>query len=186
MFPSNSGQTAIQSSCPYRELLRTIELSLGLPPMTHDDAALPMYNWFGTNPNLTAFQTVPPKIDVNEKNTQHASGRESCNRDEPGCGGQSADVRAQREWAFGGRTGNMYEAMKRTILKILPKTSQGLTVAETQERVIAHLPKELFPGGAKAGWWTKAVQARSGGARYCRTRENQATPLAQGMTRQLC
>jgi hypothetical protein len=23
---------------------------------------------------------------------------------------------------------------------------------------LKHLPEELFPGGAKAGWWTKAVQ----------------------------
>jgi len=53
---------------------------------------------------------------------------------------------------------NMYEAMKRAFLKILPKTSPGLTVAEIQERVIAHLPEELFPSGAKAGWWMKAVQ----------------------------
>jgi hypothetical protein len=53
---------------------------------------------------------------------------------------------------------NMYEGMKRAFLKILSKTSPGLTVAEIQERVIAHLPEELFPGGAKAGWWTKAVQ----------------------------
>jgi hypothetical protein len=53
---------------------------------------------------------------------------------------------------------NMYEAMKRAFLKILPKTSPGLTVAEIQERVIAHLPEELFPGGVRAGWWTKAVQ----------------------------
>jgi len=51
-----------------------------------------------------------------------------------------------------------YEAMKRAFLKILPKTSPGLTVAEIQERVIAHLPEELFPDGAKADWWTKAVQ----------------------------
>ena len=51
-----------------------------------------------------------------------------------------------------------YEAMKRAFLKVLPKTSPGLTVAEVQERVIAHLPQKLFPGGAKAGWWTKAVQ----------------------------
>ena len=53
---------------------------------------------------------------------------------------------------------NMYEAMKRAFLKILPKTSPGLTEAEIRERVLAHLPKELFPEGAKAGWWTKAVQ----------------------------
>jgi hypothetical protein len=52
----------------------------------------------------------------------------------------------------------MYEAMKRAFRKILPKTSPGLTVAEIQERVIAHLPEELFPKGAKAGWWAKTVQ----------------------------
>jgi hypothetical protein len=54
--------------------------------------------------------------------------------------------------------GEMYEAMKRAFLKILPETSPGLTVAEVQECVLAHLPEDLFPGGAKAGWWTKAVQ----------------------------
>jgi hypothetical protein len=53
---------------------------------------------------------------------------------------------------------HMYHAMKRAFLKILPKTSPGLTVAEIQERVIAQLPEELFPRGAKAGWWVKTVQ----------------------------
>jgi hypothetical protein len=52
----------------------------------------------------------------------------------------------------------MYEAMKRAFMRILPKTSPGLTVEEVQERVIAHLPEDLFPGGAKAGWWAKTVQ----------------------------
>jgi len=53
---------------------------------------------------------------------------------------------------------DMYEAMKRAFLKILPKTSPGMTLAETQERLVAHLPEELFPEGAKAGWWAKAIQ----------------------------
>lgn len=52
----------------------------------------------------------------------------------------------------------MYEAMKRALLTILPATSPGMTVAQIQERVLAHLPGELFLAGAKAGWWTKAVQ----------------------------
>ncbi len=52
----------------------------------------------------------------------------------------------------------MYEAMRRAYLKVLPKTSPGLTVAQIDERVIAHLPEELFPDGAKAGWWAKTVQ----------------------------
>ena len=52
----------------------------------------------------------------------------------------------------------MYEAMKQAVLAILPKASPGLTEAEIRERVVAHLPEELFPGGAKAGWWAKALQ----------------------------
>jgi hypothetical protein len=52
----------------------------------------------------------------------------------------------------------MYEAMKRAFLMTLPKTSPGLTVVEVQERVADHLPEDLFPGGAKAGWWAKTVQ----------------------------
>ena len=53
---------------------------------------------------------------------------------------------------------HMYEAMKRAVLKVLPRASPGLTVADMQERVLAHLPVQLFPNGAKAGWWAKAAQ----------------------------
>ena len=52
----------------------------------------------------------------------------------------------------------MYEAMRREFLGVLPKRSPGLTEAEIRERVVNRLPEKLFPGGAKAGWWTKAVQ----------------------------
>jgi len=52
----------------------------------------------------------------------------------------------------------MYHAMKQAILEVLPAKSPGLTVAEMQEGVRNHLPEQLYPGGAKAGWWTKAVQ----------------------------
>ena len=52
----------------------------------------------------------------------------------------------------------MYEAMKHAILQILPAGKPGMTVAEVQRGVLAHLPAALYPGGAKAGWWTKAVQ----------------------------
>lgn len=51
-----------------------------------------------------------------------------------------------------------YEAMKRAFLKILPAESPGLTAAEIGERVLPNLPDELFPQGAKAGWWKKGVQ----------------------------
>lgn len=52
----------------------------------------------------------------------------------------------------------MYHAMKQAILKVLPAKSPGLTVAQMQDGVREHLPEDLYPGGAKAGWWAKAVQ----------------------------
>ena len=51
-----------------------------------------------------------------------------------------------------------YEAMKAALLAAVPKASPGLTVAEIKERVLPLLPEDLFPGGAKAGWWLKGVQ----------------------------
>ena len=52
----------------------------------------------------------------------------------------------------------MYGAMRRALLKILPKTSPGLTVEEMYAKVASQVPQDLFPGGAKAGWWAKTVQ----------------------------
>ena len=52
----------------------------------------------------------------------------------------------------------MYEATKRAFLKLLPKASPGLTEREIREAIIPLLPQDLFPGGAKSGWWSKAVQ----------------------------
>jgi hypothetical protein len=48
--------------------------------------------------------------------------------------------------------------MRRAFLKVLPKTSPGLTADEVRKVVIGHLPQDLFPGGSKVGWWTKAVE----------------------------
>jgi hypothetical protein len=52
----------------------------------------------------------------------------------------------------------LYGAMKDALLEILPASSPGLTLDEVRERVSPHLPEALFPGGARAGWWTKTVQ----------------------------
>jgi hypothetical protein len=52
----------------------------------------------------------------------------------------------------------MYNAMRKAMLKVLPRKAPGLTEVEMREAVLRHLPDDLFPGGAKAGWWTKAVQ----------------------------
>ncbi|HEV7317350.1 MAG TPA: hypothetical protein VGO04_01900 [Ensifer sp.] len=51
-----------------------------------------------------------------------------------------------------------YEAMREALLAVLPPAAPGLTVAEAKERLLPILSQELFPGGAKAGWWLKAVQ----------------------------
>ena len=51
-----------------------------------------------------------------------------------------------------------YAAMKTAFLKVLPKAAPGLTQKEAMSAVKAHLPDDLFPGGATAGWWVKCVQ----------------------------
>ena len=51
-----------------------------------------------------------------------------------------------------------YEAMKDALLIAVPAAEPGLTVAEIKARVLPLLPEDLFPGGAKAGWWLKGVQ----------------------------
>jgi len=51
-----------------------------------------------------------------------------------------------------------YDAMKDALLRAVPKGKPGLTVAEVKEGVLPLLPDDLFPGGAKAGWWLKGVQ----------------------------
>lgn len=54
--------------------------------------------------------------------------------------------------------GGMYEAMRRALLKVLPRNAPGLTQAAMMTAVLPHLPEDLYPGGAKAGWWVKCVQ----------------------------
>lgn len=50
-------------------MLRTIELILGLAPMSqYDAAATPMWRCFTSTPDLTPFQSVLPRTDINEKN----------------------------------------------------------------------------------------------------------------------
>lgn len=50
-------------------MLRTIELILGLPPMSqYDAAATPMWRCFTSEPDLTPFSSIAPKVDLNAKN----------------------------------------------------------------------------------------------------------------------
>jgi YVTN family beta-propeller protein len=50
-------------------MLRTIELILGLPPMSqYDAAATPMWRCFSSTPNLTPFVSVPANVNLNDVN----------------------------------------------------------------------------------------------------------------------
>ncbi|MFZ4771806.1 MAG: beta-propeller fold lactonase family protein, partial [Ferruginibacter sp.] len=50
-------------------MLRTMELILGLPPMSqYDAAATPMWNSFMPIANTTAFVALPANVDLNDKN----------------------------------------------------------------------------------------------------------------------
>ena len=51
-----------------------------------------------------------------------------------------------------------YNAMKSTLLGVLPRKVPGLTGVKMSKAVLANLPEAEFPGGAKAGWWLKCAQ----------------------------
>jgi sugar lactone lactonase YvrE len=56
-------------------MLRTMELILGLRPMSQFDAAAqPMYRSFTAKPNFMAYQHVKPDVDLDEKNKPTAWG----------------------------------------------------------------------------------------------------------------
>lgn len=51
-----------------------------------------------------------------------------------------------------------YVAMRDALIAALPAAPPGVTVADAKAALLSLLPVDLFPGGAKAGWWLKAVQ----------------------------
>jgi YVTN family beta-propeller protein len=56
-------------------MLRTMELILGLPPMTqYDAAATPMWRSFTNKADITQFNHLPSSIDLNEKNPINTKG----------------------------------------------------------------------------------------------------------------
>ena len=59
-------------------VLRTIELILGLPPMSqYDAAATPMYNAFQATPVATPFVHIAPRVPIDEKNLPTAWGADA-------------------------------------------------------------------------------------------------------------
>jgi Lactonase, 7-bladed beta-propeller/Phosphoesterase family len=56
-------------------MLRTMELILGLKPMSQFDAAArPMFNAFQNTADLRAYQALPANVDLNARNGRHAWG----------------------------------------------------------------------------------------------------------------
>jgi DNA-binding beta-propeller fold protein YncE/phospholipase C len=55
-------------------MIRTIELILGLPPLTqYDAAATPMFNAFQKTPTLTGYTPLLPQIDLEATNTKKSA-----------------------------------------------------------------------------------------------------------------
>lgn len=55
-------------------MLRTMELILGLPPMSqYDAAATPMWRSFTSTPNTSVFNAVPSNVNLNERNTKETA-----------------------------------------------------------------------------------------------------------------
>lgn len=56
-------------------MIRTMELILGLPPLTQYDAgATPMFNCFGKTAELTPYTVLTPKVDLHARNTVRSPG----------------------------------------------------------------------------------------------------------------
>lgn len=51
-----------------------------------------------------------------------------------------------------------FDAMRSAYLAQVPQSGPGATPSEIQKAVLPTLPQNLFPAGATAGWWAKAVQ----------------------------
>ena len=62
-------------------MLRSIELILGLPPMTqYDAAATPMYGAFTPVADLAPYDALPARVDLEQKNQKTAWGSEQSSR----------------------------------------------------------------------------------------------------------
>jgi hypothetical protein len=59
-------------------MIRTMELILGLPPLTQYDASsTPMFNAFGKTPEVTTFTPRQPKVNLLARNGKNAPGAEA-------------------------------------------------------------------------------------------------------------
>lgn len=69
--PYTKRKQVISSMYSTASVLRTMELILGLPPMSqYDAAATPLYACFQQTPDLTPYRHLPSRIDLDELNTE--------------------------------------------------------------------------------------------------------------------
>ena len=62
-------------------LIHTMEMILGLPPMTqYDRAATPMLGCFTAAPDMTAYADIGPKVDLEAKNPDKGPGATASNK----------------------------------------------------------------------------------------------------------
>jgi phytoene/squalene synthetase len=62
-------------------VVRTIEMLLGLPPMSiYDAVAPPLYDAFTLSPNFAPYEGVPTQIDVTARNSANAYGAKMSER----------------------------------------------------------------------------------------------------------
>ena len=80
--PTHGGISGVDSTFyTTTSLLRSMELILGLPPMSqYDAAATPMYNAFTNKPDLTPYTARPAQADVMAKNARLAYGAKESQR----------------------------------------------------------------------------------------------------------
>ncbi|AIE84453.1 bifunctional YncE family protein/alkaline phosphatase family protein [Fimbriimonas ginsengisoli] len=100
-------------------MVRTIELLLGLPPMTqYDAAATPMFGVFGRKADTTPYQPAPAQVDLQAKNSPKAPGaKESMAMNLTEYDKAPADALNQILWAAAKGPNVPYPALHRTFGK---------------------------------------------------------------------
>ncbi|MCB0630272.1 MAG: bifunctional YncE family protein/alkaline phosphatase family protein [Lewinella sp.] len=70
--PYTKRKQVISTMYSTASVLRTMELILGLPPMSqYDAAATPLYACFQSEPDLTPYTHAPNRVDLDELNTEN-------------------------------------------------------------------------------------------------------------------
>jgi YVTN family beta-propeller protein len=68
--PYTKRKTPVHNMYATAGVLRTMELILGLPPMSqYDAAAMPLWECFTATPDLTPFTSLPANVNLEERNT---------------------------------------------------------------------------------------------------------------------